>query len=58
MLLKHQVKQLIRRRNPCGTMLMQTHNAKQDALEAIQRLPDSMDMEEIVYGLHVLSKIQ
>lgn len=37
---------------------MQTHSAKQDALEAIQRLPDNVNLEEIVYRLHVLSKIQ
>ncbi|MAY34687.1 MAG: hypothetical protein CMN84_01170 [Spongiibacteraceae bacterium] len=30
---------------------------KQDALEAIQQLPDSVDFDEIVYRLYVLSKI-
>jgi hypothetical protein len=36
---------------------MLTHNAKQEALEAIRRLPDNVDFEEIVYRLHVLNKI-
>ena len=36
---------------------MQPHNAKQEALEAIQRLPDNVDFEEIVYRLYVLNKI-
>lgn len=36
---------------------MQPHNAKQEALEAIQRLPDIVDFEEIVYRLYVLNKI-
>ena len=37
---------------------MQPHTAKQEALEAIQRLPDSVDLDEIVYRLYVLNKIQ
>lgn len=37
---------------------MQPHTAKQEALEAIQRLPDSVDLNEIVYRLYVLNKIQ
>ncbi len=37
---------------------MQTHSAKQDALEAIQRLPDDADSEEIMYRLYVLDKIR
>ena len=37
---------------------MQPHTAKQEALEAIQRLPDSVALEEIVYRLYVLNKIQ
>lgn len=36
---------------------MQTHTAKQEALEAIQRLPDNVGFEEIVYRLYVLNKI-
>jgi predicted transcriptional regulator len=36
---------------------MLTQNAKQEALEAIRRLPDNVDFEEIVYRLHVLNKI-
>lgn len=37
---------------------MQPHTAKQEALEAIQRLPDSADMEEIMYRLYVLENIR
>lgn len=37
---------------------MQTHSAKQDAIEAINRLPDNAPLDEIVYRLYVLSKIQ
>jgi hypothetical protein len=36
---------------------MQLHTPKQEALEAIQRLPDSADMEEIMYRLYVLENI-
>ena len=35
---------------------MQT--AKQEALEAIQRLPDDVDTEEIIYRLYVLENIR
>ncbi len=35
---------------------MQT--AKQEALEAIQRLPDNVDTEEIIYRLYVLENIR
>ena len=35
---------------------MQT--AKQEALEAIQRLPDDVDTEELIYRLHVLENIR
>jgi predicted DNA-binding protein len=37
---------------------MQLHTAKQDALEAIQRLPDTADMEDIMYRLYVLENIK
>lgn len=37
---------------------MQQHTAKQEALEAIQRLPDTADMEEIMYRLYVLENIR
>jgi predicted DNA-binding protein len=37
---------------------MQLHNAKQDAIEAIQRLPDTADMEDIMYRLYVLENIK
>lgn len=30
---------------------MNSHSTKQEAIEAIQRLPDSADMEEIMYRL-------
>ena len=34
------------------------HVAKQDALHAINQLPDSADMEEIMYRLFVLDKVR
>ncbi len=37
---------------------MQTQNAKQEALNAIQRLPDTVDTEEIMYRLYVLENIR
>lgn len=37
---------------------MQPHTAKQEALAAIQRLPDTTDMEEIMYRLYVLENIR
>jgi len=37
---------------------MHTHSAKQDALHAIERLPDDVPLDEIVYRLYVLSKVQ
>lgn len=37
---------------------MQTHTPKQDALEAIQQLPDSVDFEDILYRLYVLENIR
>lgn len=33
-------------------------NAKQEALEAIQRLPDNVDTEEMIYRLYVLENIR
>ena len=33
-------------------------SAKQDALEIIDRLPDDVDMDEIMYRLYVLDKIR
>ena len=36
---------------------MATLNAKQEAMDAIQSLPDGVDFDEIVYRLHVLNKI-
>ena len=36
---------------------MQLQSPKQDALEAIRQLPDTVDFEESVYRLYVLSKI-
>lgn len=35
---------------------MQT--AKQEALQAIQRLPDTVDTEEMIYRLYVLENIR
>jgi predicted transcriptional regulator len=37
---------------------MQPQTPKQEALEAIQRLPDTADMEEIMYRLYVLENIR
>ena len=37
---------------------MQTHSAKQEAISAIERLPDDAPLEEIVYRLYVLNKVQ
>jgi predicted transcriptional regulator len=37
---------------------MQTHSAKQEAIEAIERLPDNAPLDEIVYRLYALNKIQ
>ena len=37
---------------------MQSHKAKQEALEAIQRLPDTADREEIMYRLYVLENVR
>ena len=37
---------------------MHTHTVKQDAIEAIERLPDNVDFDEIVYRLYVLHKIR
>lgn len=37
---------------------MQLHTAKQEALAIIQRLPDTADMEEIMYRLYVLENIR
>jgi predicted transcriptional regulator len=36
---------------------MQLQSPKQNALEAIQQLPDNVDFDEIVYRLYVLNKI-
>ena len=33
-------------------------NAKQEALEALQRLPDDADTEEMIYRLYVLESIR
>ena len=37
---------------------MQAHTAKQEALNAIQGLPDNADIEEIMYRLYVLENIR
>ncbi len=37
---------------------MPTQTAKQEALAAIQGLPDSVALDEIVYRLHTLDKIR
>ena len=35
---------------------MQVHTAKQQAIEAIEQLPDDVALDEIVYRLYVLNK--
>jgi len=37
---------------------MNNHSAKQDAIEAIEQLPDSVALDEIVYRLYVLNKVR
>jgi len=37
---------------------MQSQTAKQEALETIERLPDTVDTEEIMYRLYVLENIR
>ena len=37
---------------------MHAHSAKQDAIHAIERLPDDVPFDEIVYRLYVLNKVQ
>lgn len=37
---------------------MHVHSPKQEALDAIERLPDDVPFEEIVYRLHLLGKVQ
>jgi predicted transcriptional regulator len=37
---------------------MHTQTPKQDALHAIERLPDDVPLDEIVYRLYVLNKVQ
>ena len=37
---------------------MNVTSAKQEAIDAIERLADDVPLDEIVYQLHVLSKIQ
>lgn len=37
---------------------MLAHTLKQDALETLQRMPDSADIEEIMYRLYVLENIR
>jgi len=36
---------------------MQSHSAKQEAIETIEGLPDNVPLDEIVYRLYVLNKI-
>ncbi len=37
---------------------MHATSAKQDAIHAIERLPDDVPLDEIVYRLHLLNKVQ
>ncbi|MEX1214796.1 hypothetical protein [Saccharospirillum sp.] len=38
--------------------MQQAHTTKQEALDAIQRLPDNADTEAIIYQLYVLENIR
>jgi predicted transcriptional regulator len=37
---------------------MHTQTDKQDAIEAIEQLPDNVPMDEILYRLYVLNKVR
>jgi hypothetical protein len=37
---------------------MHAHSAKQEAIHAIEGLPDDVPFDEIVYRLYVLNKVQ
>ena len=37
---------------------MHAHTAKQDAIEVIEQLPDNVALDEIVYRLFLLNKVQ
>ena len=37
---------------------MHAHTAKQDAIEIIERLPDDVALDEIVYRLYVINKVR
>jgi predicted transcriptional regulator len=37
---------------------MHTQTAKQDAIEAIEQLPDNVALDEIVYRLYVINKVR
>ena len=36
--------------------IVHAHSAKQNAIEAINRLPDDVPLDEIIYRLYVLNK--
>ncbi|MEN9461889.1 MAG: hypothetical protein RIS84_1909 [Pseudomonadota bacterium] len=36
---------------------MNAHTLKQDALESFQRLPDDVDVDEMMYQLYVIDKL-
>jgi len=38
-------------------MQQQPQSAKQEALQAIQQLPDNVNFDEIVYRLYVINKV-
>jgi hypothetical protein len=37
---------------------MHTQTLKQEALESLQRLPDDVDIDEIMYRLYVIDKLR
>jgi predicted transcriptional regulator len=37
---------------------MQIHTAKQEAMQAIEQLPDNVKLADIIYNLYVIEKVQ
>lgn len=37
---------------------MQQHSLKQDAMETLARLPEDVDIDEIMYRLHLVDKLR
>ena len=39
-------------------VVMNAHSAKREAIQVIERLPDDVPLDEIVYRLYVIDKVQ